>query len=289
MCPRMLMLFAALGASIPLPAQTQVPQAQTARQALIEMFLGNEADAFAKHLPDAARKLLVHDENRLYSSTVFRMATFGRQMTLRGERTEILDSGSTILTSPQGQSDRLEVAVERDSMAGENDEIELSVHLYHDGREKSFSVIPRLIFTLKPEKGIWRLLEVTASERVPLTDPDYLSGLRQQQPEANESAAQGRIGIITAAETGYADQHPDRGYTRTLPSLFAQELNDNTSDDNSEVSQLYYDPGQGSSEWNGYRFALTGCEGSPGRSSRSQLYPSTQTPVRRRFAPNLER
>jgi hypothetical protein len=77
MCPRMLMLFAALGASIPLPAQIQVPQPQTPRQALIEMLLGNEADAFAKHLPEAARKLLVHDENGLYSSTVFRMATFG--------------------------------------------------------------------------------------------------------------------------------------------------------------------------------------------------------------------
>jgi hypothetical protein len=73
----MLMLFAALGASIPLPAQIQVPQPQTPRQALIEMLLGNEADAFAKHLPEAARKLLVHDENGLYSSTVFRMATFG--------------------------------------------------------------------------------------------------------------------------------------------------------------------------------------------------------------------
>jgi hypothetical protein len=120
-------------------------------------------------------------------------------MALRGERTEIFDSGSTILTGPQGQCDRLDAAVERDSMAGENDEIELSVQLYHDGREKSLSVIPRLIFTLKPEKGIWRLLEVTASERVPLTDPDYFSGLRQQQQEANESAAQGRIGIIMAA------------------------------------------------------------------------------------------
>src|SRR5579864_161150 len=264
MCPRMLMLFAALGLSIPLLAQTQVPQPQTARQALIEMFLGNEADAFAKHLPDAARKLLVHDENEVYSSTVFRMASSGRQMALRGDRTETFDAGPTILMSPQGQSDRLEVAVERDSTVGENDEIELSVHLYHDGREKSLSVIPRLIFTLRPESGIWRLLEVTASERVPLADPDYLSGLRQQQQEANESAAQGRIGIIMAAETGYADQHPDRGYICTLPSLFAQELNNNTSVDDSEAPLLYYDPGQGSSEWNGYRFSLTGCEESRG-------------------------
>ena len=263
MCPRMMMLVAALAASIPLPAQTQAPPPQTARQALIEMFLGNEADAFAKHLPDAARKLLVHGEDERYGSTVFRIATFGRQMALSGEGVEVFDTGPTILISQQGQSDRIEVAVERDSMAGEADEIELPVHFYHDGREKSFSVKPRLIFTFKQEKDIWRLIDVTASERVPLTDPDYLSELREQQQAANESAARARIGIIIAAETGYAGQHPERGYTCALPTLFTQEPNDTPSGDNSEAPQLYYDSGQGSSEWNGYRFALARCAGSP--------------------------
>ena len=88
---------------------------------------------------------------------------------------------------------------------------------------KSLPVVPRLIFTLKQEKEIWRLTEVTVAAHVPLTDPDYLKGLRKQQNEANEAQAQSRVTIIAAAETGYAAKHADRGYTCTLATLFAQE------------------------------------------------------------------
>jgi hypothetical protein len=258
-----LIMIAALGTSIPLASQSQAPP-QSARQALIEMFLGNGDDAFAKHLPDAARKLLPRAGQEPYASTIFRLSTLGRQAVLRGEHVETFDDGPAILVNEQSQGrDKLEVDVEHDSLSGENEEIELSAHYYHDGREQWLSVIPRLIFTLKQERDIWRLIEVTAAARVPLTDPDYLHGVRQQQQEANESAAQMRISDIIGAEAGYAAAHPDRGYTCTLPTLFASEPNDNSSDDNPEPPRVYYDPGQGNSEWNGYRFALTGCEGSP--------------------------
>ena len=77
--------------------------------------------------------------------------------------------------------------VEHDSLLGEDDEIELSVHYYKDGQLQPLPVVPDLTFTLKQEKEIWRLTEVTAAAHVPLTDPDYLKGLRKQQNEANES------------------------------------------------------------------------------------------------------
>ena len=41
-------------------AQTQAPPPQTARQALIEMFLSKNPDAFTKHLPAVASKALIH-------------------------------------------------------------------------------------------------------------------------------------------------------------------------------------------------------------------------------------
>ena len=45
--------------------------------------------------------------------------------------------------------ERLEVAVEGDSLMGEQDEIELSVHDYKkDGQEQAIPVVLRLIFTL---------------------------------------------------------------------------------------------------------------------------------------------
>jgi hypothetical protein len=262
---RLMLPLAALGAST-LSAQMQAaPAPQTARQALIEMFVGDGTDAFAKHLPDSARKVLLHNGELQYTSAVLRMSTMGRQLIAQGGRVETFEDGPTILVSEQGQGlEKTEVIVERDSVSGETDEIELSTHSYHDGQEQFLPVIPRFIFTMRQEKNVWRLVEVTASARVPLTDPDYLSGLLRQQQEANESAVQMRINSIATAETGYAARHPDRGYSCTLTTLFTPEpADDSSSDDDPVAPQVYYDPGQGNSEWDGYRFTLVGCEGSP--------------------------
>lgn len=257
-----LILIAAVGASIPLPAQTPTRPPQTARQALIEMFLGGETDAFAKHLPEAARRLLVHNGQEQTTSILFRISTLGRQM-LPGGHVETFDEGPTILISEQDQRERVEVSVEHDVSDGENDEIELSVHHYRDGQERPLPVIPRLIFSLRQEKEIWRLAEFTAAANIPLADTNYLRGVRRQLQEGNESSAQMRIHNIAHAESGYAEEHPDRGYTCSMSLLFTPTA-DASSEDNTDPPQVFYDPGQGNVEWNGYRFALTGCEGSQG-------------------------
>lgn len=123
---------------------------------------------------------------------------------------------------------------------------------------QSLPVVPRLTFTLRKEKEIWRLTEVTAAAHIPLTDPDYLSGLRKDQNESNESAAGNRVTVMATAETNYATRHPDRGYTCGLATLFTSEPGAMPGE-NGFVS----DPGQGNEEWSGYRFALTGCDGTP--------------------------
>jgi hypothetical protein len=165
------------------------------------------------------------------------------------------------------------VKVEHDILARESDEIELSVHSYREGQEQSLSFIPRFIFTLRQENNIWRLTDVVASARVPWADPDYLRGLRRQQQEANASAAQMRITTIATAQAGDADLHPDRGYTCSLAALFAPEPIETPADDN-EQPVIFYDPAQANTEWSGYRFALTGCEG-----SRSSKYEITAIPI----------
>jgi|ERR1700686_245803 len=256
--------FAALLATLPSSAQPQPQPPQTARQALIEMFVSNDTNAFAKHLPDVTRRLLGQNEGEPYASIMSLLSSFGSRRLLLSQRVETFDDGPTILVSQQSETDKIEVSVDHDLLAGESEEIQLSAHFYHDGTEQPLSVIPRLTFTLKEEKNTWRLIDVTAMARVPLTDPDYLRGLRQQQQEANESVVEMRVGTITAAEAGYAAQHPDRGYICSLPALFSQELRESAADDGSEQPQVYYDPGQESSEWMGYRFALTGCEESSG-------------------------
>jgi len=268
-------LFVALAVCSPLLAQTVTPPPpQSARQALIEMFMAKDENDFAKHLPDDARKSLIHKGENPDTSVVLRISALGHQMMSEGEHIETFDVGPTILTFDENNGhEKVEVVVERDSLIGEENEIELSVHYYKDGQPQPLPVVPRLIFTLKQEKEIWRLTELTAAAHVPLTDADYLKGLRKQQDESNESAARRRVTVIGMTERNYSARHPDRGYTCTLGTLFAPDPGEETG--------YSYDPGQGNEEWSGYRFTLSGCDGNPASKYRVTAVPiSTDAEVK---------
>lgn len=263
-----LLVFAA---GIPLTAQTPAPSPappQSARQALIEMFFGKGENDFAKHLPDAAHQALIHKGETERTSVVLRISTIGRQLAAEGGgHIETFDEGATLLvTEPNPGHDKIEAIVEHDSLVGEEDEIELSFHYYKEGQLQTLPLVPRLTFTLKQEKEIWRLTEVTAAAHIPLTDPDYLQELRREQNEANEGAAQNRVNSIAASETSYAAQHPDLGYTCTLANLFPQE----PATENG-ASPFAEDAAE---ESNGYRFAITGCVGTPASKFRVSAVPS---------------
>ena len=265
-------LFCALGIalaiSISLAAQNSPSPPQSARQALIEMFLGKGENDFEKHLPDIARKALIHKSESPESSIVLRISAIGRSMAAQGQQIETFDTGPNILVSEQpDQHERIEVAVEHDSLMGEQDEIELSIHGYKDGQEESLPVIPRLIFTLKQEKDVWRLTEVTVAGHIPLTDPDYLKLLRKQQDKANEQMAQMRMNMIVAGEKAYSAAHPEIGYACALSSLVPKIT------ESAPEGGAFFDPGQGNEEWTGYRFTLSGCGGTPSSKFRLTAVP----------------
>jgi len=261
--------LAVAGVLSPLRAQTVPPQPQTARQALIEMFMSKNQDDFAKHLPDAARQALIHKGETLETSFVLRIAMLGRGIAGQGEHIETFDVGPNILVSEQGDHhERLEVAVERDSFMGEHDEIELSVHIYKDGKEQAIPVIPRLIFTLTQEKDIWQLTELTVAAHVPLTDPEYLKGVRRQQNEANESAAQMRMNMIVAQQTSRAAAQRGVGYSCKLAGLMPQTDQSAAVDATTSAN-----PEQPTEESNGYRFTISGCGGSPASKYRLTAVP----------------
>ena len=250
-------------------AQTPTPPPpQSARQALIEMFFGKGENDFAKHLPDAARQALIHKGETERTSVVLRISTIGRQLAAEGGgHIETFDDGATLLvTEPNPGHDKIEAIVEHDSLLGEEDEIELSFRYYKEGKMQTLPLVPRLTFTLKQEKEIWRLTEVTAAAHIPLTDPDYLQELRREQNEANEGAAQSRVNSIAVSETTYAAQHPDLGYTCTLANLFPPvPANENGPSPFAEDA---------SEEANGYRFAITGCVGTPASKFRVSAVPT---------------
>ncbi len=154
------------------------PPKQTARQALIEMFLGKAPDDFVKHLAEETRRTLIHKGDTEEASWPLRFAMLGRQMNSPNEHVETFDVGPTLLVMKEGTRERIEILVEHDSFSGDSDEIELSLQYYENGKAVALPVIPRFNFTFAQEKDIWRLTEITAAAHIPLTDPDYLKGLR---------------------------------------------------------------------------------------------------------------
>jgi hypothetical protein len=267
-------LFFLLAGTLASGGQTQPPP-QTARQALIEMFLGKGDDAFEKHLPEVAHRALIRKGDSPANSTVQRIAMIGRQITQQGFHVETFDEGSMLLVSEQNdRRERVEVMVEHDSFMGEEEELEVSVHNYRNGEPEFLPVVPRLIFSMKQEKEVWRLNEVTVALHAPLTDPDYLKGLRKEQDEANESMASGRVGMIASAEARYAAAHPEHGYTCNLAELFGKEEPSEGGSDAADQAPAAYDLSLAGNEFAGYRLALSGCNGSP-----ASKYQITAAPI----------
>ncbi len=274
-----LLLFVAFAVIVSAQVQPPVPSPppQTARQALIEMFRGKDPEAFAKHLPEVARQALTRKSDTPETSVVQKISTIGQQMTAGG-KVETFDVGPTLLVlqTEGSEKEKTELIVEHDNFTGENDEIELSIHIYRNGEPTFLPAIPRLIFTMTQEKEVWRLSELTLAAHVPLTDPDYLKGLRRKEDESRENLASARVNVIASAELDYASKHPDRGYTCTLGELLKGDgLAPSGPDQPPTLPEVARnDPGLAAEESNGYHFALAGCNGSP-----ALKFQVTATPV----------
>ena len=261
-------LFMAMVGGISLCAQTATPPPpQSARQALLEMLFGKGENDFKKHLPEDARQILVRKGETPETSTILRVSTFG-QMFSQGKKVETFETGPIFLSAVMSETEKVECTVERDSLSGEADEIQISIHYYKDGQAQPLPVVPDLTFTLKQEKEIWRLTEITAAAHIPLTDPDYLKGLRKQQDEEVESQVRNRIVMLGSAESGYAGKHPDAGYSCSLSTLFSHDPSQNPTENG------VLDHGQGNDEWYGYRFTLSSCDGTPPSKYRITAVPT---------------
>ncbi|HMB83126.1 MAG TPA: hypothetical protein VKI40_03650, partial [Terriglobales bacterium] len=218
-----------------------------------EMFLSKDPANLEKHLPNAARQSLVRKGDNPATSLVGRIASVGQQLEAGSEHLETFETGPTLLIfENRNGHDKIEVTVERDDLLGEENEIELSVHPYKDGELEAWPVVPRLIFSMKQEKEIWKLSEITLSVHAPLTDPEYLKNIRKLQNEQDQNRAMMSARVLVMAEDQYATGHPARGYTCALVDLGSKD-------------GLYslVDPELAGGQENGYVFSITGCDGPP--------------------------
>jgi type IV pilus assembly protein PilA len=173
---------------------------------------------------------------------------------------ETFDSGSILLTIDQKEAQRkMEVIVERDDLAGVDDEIELSVHSYVNGKPQPLPVRPRIVLSMEQEKEVWKLNEVTVAMHVPLSDPDFLKDLQKTQNPGSESSAVASLRTIMTAEIAYSSAFPERGFTCNLSELGGSELQDKPTHEHA----MLIDDALASGKRGGYIFSISGCDVAP--------------------------
>lgn len=191
--------FVTILVSLSLQAQSAPAEAaslQTARQALIEMFFGQAPDHLEKHLPDVTRQTLQKVEGSDSRNALGAFSLLTSQARAGKAKFETFDTGPTLLSfegAQGGDYQKVEITVERDELAGDQDEIELAVHAARAGKEEALPLVLRFTFSMKMETGVWRLNEIGVNLRLPLTDPAFLKSIeeRSRAPKASAGAPRG--------------------------------------------------------------------------------------------------
>jgi len=201
---------------------------QTARQALIEMFFGTAANHLEKHLPDVTRKTFKRMDSGNGQSFLGDLSSLASQAKAGGAKFETFDVGPTLLSLDEqfvGIGDgagvggqKVEITVERDDLTGDEDQIELALHMTRNGKEDTtLPFIPRFTFAMKMESDVWRLNEISVTARLPITDPDFLKNIEDRQRTQNEQTTVWAAREVTTAEKSYQSTHG--GFACTLSAL----------------------------------------------------------------------
>jgi TonB family protein len=228
----------------------QTPQApQTARQALIEMFFGSAPNHLEKHLSASTRDTLKRMSGEGGMSLLDEFSMFTNMTKAGGVKFETFDTGPTLLQAEEvEQNQKTEITVEGDNLSGDEDEIELTLHITKEGNEQPLPFIPHFTFIMKTEADVWRLNEIRAEVRVPLADPDFLKNIERQNGKQNEQGAQTAMRIIVAQETAYHSSHGT--YACSLAGLVGK----GEGISNGSFSDL------ATGKHGGYVYALSGCD-----------------------------
>jgi hypothetical protein len=246
---------------------------QTARQALLEMLKGDE-QAITKHLTVQVQQTLSNARGKSGSLAAETIAGF-RGMALRGASQETFDSGSLLLAETDPKThERFEVHVDSDDLAGDEDTLQLSLHQLRDGQEvdSPAQFLSQIEVAMIKQENIWRLNAITISAKLPVGDPKLMENLtksatgggmgggriavsRSDQPEVPKADAEQTVRLLAMAQGMYAAMHPEIGFTCSLTDLLNQS--------GSMFQGFGIDPAVATGLFNGYKYALSGCQSSP--------------------------
>ncbi|MFZ1130291.1 MAG: hypothetical protein WBV31_02680 [Terriglobales bacterium] len=292
-------------------AETQIPKApQTARQALMEMFFNQEPGTFLKHLPAVTRAAL---EKSGTLTSMQQYSALAGQIQTQGKSFKTFETGPVMLATEDPKTgQKFEIVVDKDSLQGDQDEIEVSFRSYKDNQAQPTAFKPRIVFSMKMESGLWKLNDIAITVNLPLDDADFLKrisdGIAARAAAASPllhtqgiGQAPGQIttpittripnntfgsdtSTLTAlrkilkAESTYAATYPAVGYTCSLSDLGgfgASEPN--------ERQAMLIDIGLVSGKHQGYSFSLSGCAGTPAASFQLTATPIGNSYGRRAF------
>jgi TonB family protein len=237
------------------PSQPVPPQ--SARQALIEMLFGEAPDHLEKHLPDVTRRTLQKLSGANGQSVPGVFSMLAMQAKSGREKIETFDTGSTFLTAigPGGGSyEKMDITVERDDLVGDEDQIELALHMISDGKEETLlPLVLRFTFSMKMESEVWRLSEVGATVRFPLADPVFLKDVEERQFRQNEQMALWSVRAVISAEKSY--QSARGGFACKLSALGS------AGKEAGATKRVYlYDSQLAGGKKDGYVFAISECD-----------------------------
>ena len=275
---------------------------QTARQALMEMFFSKEPGTFLKHLPAATRATL---QSSGALAGLQQYSALAGAFQTQGKSFQTFETGSVMLATEDPKTgERVEIVVDNDSLQGDQDDIELSFHTYKDNQAKKTPFMPRVVFSMKMESGLWTLNDIAITINLPLADPDFLKSVSDGM-KARAAAAGAQIHVqgmgqvpgqipssnfgsdastltavrqILTAETTYAASYPEVGYTCIL-----SDLDGFGAATANEHQAMLISSGLASGKHQGYIFSLSGCTGTPATSFRLTAAPVGNSYGRRAF------
>jgi hypothetical protein len=260
------------------------PKLETARQALIEIVTKGR-DGLQKHLTVEVQDILKSNGK----ANALALGWMG-SMTPEGGL-QSFETGDVLFTyDDSAQHKKYEVHVDSDDLAGDEDSMQFSIHAFRDGKELDDEwgiMSSRFTVSMKLQQNIWRVDKISIGADFPVGDPKFfaktlfpmasgkssgvgaVAGFHVSQPQDAPVAAMlpdQVVRMLAFAENAFAPQHPETGFTCSLSDL-------------SEWSKMMsIDPQVLSGTYNGYRFALTGCEGRPAGSFQITAEPVLAQP-----------
>jgi hypothetical protein len=294
---RMLILSVLAASSAAWAQSSEIATPQTARQALLEMFSIKGSGTFIKHLPAATLSALAKSGAM---QTVQQYSVLASQFHASANQSQLetFETGPILLVTDNPKTNqKVEVVVEKDSLQGDEDNIELSFRTYKDKQLQRTPFMPRITFAMKMESGVWTLNEILFSMRLPLADPDFLKSVTdnmkprtaatmpiqlQSQPSTitfgNDSLIVAAMRSILSAERTYSDTYRAVGYTCTL-----SDLDGFGGGEANEHQAMLLASGLASGKRYGYLFTLSGCAGTPATTFHLAAAPAGNSVGRRAF------